>query len=287
MTRRLIRGMGGVVAVAIFAVAVPVGAQAVTLEAVLTRAAAYAAKFVQRFSNMITEEQYEQSLERMVNGGYQRSQRRVLRSDLIFVDGGPLGGTVLRDVFEVDGKPVRDRQDRITKILTEPAATAQEQAMRISDESARYNLGPGLRTTNTPELGLLFLQRAVQPRFAFAVGDRDTSLGERVWAVDFREQGRPTVVRRMDSKENPDLPATGTIWIDADTGQVLRTVIRFELGLDRQAVTTKFTFDPGLEIAVPVEMREVFDVGLNRVSGVATYGRFRSFGVTTDEVVKQ
>jgi hypothetical protein len=91
----------------------------------------------------------------------------------------------------------------------------------------------------------------------------------------------------MDSKENPDLPATGTIWINADTGQVLRTVIRFELGLDRQAVTTKFTLDPGLEIAVPVEMREVFDVGLNRVSGVATYGRFRSFGVTTDEVVKQ
>jgi len=259
----------------------------VTLDDLLARAAGYAATFVQRFANVITEEQYEQSLERMVNGGWQRSQRRVLRSDLMFIDGGPLGGTVLRDVFEVDGKPVRDRQDRITKIFTEPAATAQEQAMRISDESARYNLGPGLRTTNTPELGLLFLQRPVQPRFVFTLGDRDTSLGERVWTVVFREQGRPTVVRRVDSKENPDLPATGKIWIDADTGRVLRTLITFDLGLDRQAVTTTFKIDPALEIAVPVEMREVVDVGLNRVSGVATYGRFRSFAVTTDEVVKQ
>jgi hypothetical protein len=286
MTRRLMPGVAGLVAGAVLALAMPVRAQAVSLGGLLAKAADYAATFVERFGNVITEEQFDQGLERMANGGWVRYQRRVLRSDLLFVGGGPLGGTMLRDVFEVDGQPVRDRQDRLTKIFAQPAATVLAQATRIADESARYNIGPGQRTTNTPELAVLFVQRAVQPRFAFTLGDRDGSIGPNVWTVDYKEQGRPTVVRRMDPKQDPSLPASGRLWIDADTGQVLRTAITFDLGLDVQRLTTMFAFDPRLQIAVPMQMTEIFDVGVIRVNATATYSRFRSFGVSTDETVK-
>ena len=43
-----------------------------------------------------------------------------------------------RDVFDVDGRPVRDRDQRLQKLfLSAPAATAIDQAQRIADESAR------------------------------------------------------------------------------------------------------------------------------------------------------
>jgi hypothetical protein len=256
-------------------------AQSVTLEAILGRATMYVSTFLDKFSNVVTEERYRQAVRSPSRVG---ADRREMRSDLIVIkDGTPFGWTVLRDVFEVDGKPVRDREERLTKIVTQPSADARAQAARIADESARYNIGPGVRTTNTPEMSILFLQKSLQPRFTFRLGERDPSMGDQIWIVEFREQGRPTLIR---GDKDSDLPAFGRFWIDASTGQVRQSEINLRPPAARWIVTTTFEPDARLGIAVPIEMREYYQWWATEVTGTATYSRFRTFTVTTDERVQ-
>jgi hypothetical protein len=47
-----------------------------------------------------------------------------------------------------------------------------------------------------------------------------------------------------------------------------------------------FVFDEQLQLAVPVEMRDSYPGDLD-MTGVATYGAFRSFQVRTTEEVRQ
>jgi hypothetical protein len=271
----------------------------VTLDAVLTKATAYVETFVQRFSNVVTEEHYKQAVRRPGGAGSVAPssqpgaagdpivipERREFRSDLIITqDKTAFGWIMIRDVFEVDGKPVRDRQERLTRLLTQSGSDARAQAIRIADESARYNIGPGIRTTNTPELSILFLQASLRPRFTFTLGSRERSAGERVWIVNFREQARPTLVR---GEKDADMPATGRFWIDVDTGRVVKTDLNFRLPAGRWTLTTDYVADERLGIGVPGEMREYYQVWATETTGTATYGRFRTFGINVDERVRE
>ena len=49
-----------------------------------------------------------------------------------------------RDVFEVDGRTLPDRQDRLRRLFLEQPASALARANEIAHESARYNLGCAL-----------------------------------------------------------------------------------------------------------------------------------------------
>src|SRR6188768_3929340 len=128
-------------------------AQGVPLDTIVDRASTYADEFFSRFANVVTEEHLVQDLEPLGSAGPfgrggpagpQARQHRELRSDLLIVsDGGSLAWMVMRDVFEVDGKPVRDHEDRLSQLLAQPDPDTRAQAERIANESARYNLGPG------------------------------------------------------------------------------------------------------------------------------------------------
>src|SRR4029077_12371204 len=110
-----------------------------------------------------------------------------------------------RDVFDVDGAPVRDRDERLMKLLLEPAGSPDGQMQGILDESARYNIGNVQRDVNTPLLAMLFLDPRHQARFRFfRTRDRTPLLGRTgqehlstldasrlpadVWVVRFEEQ---------------------------------------------------------------------------------------------------
>jgi hypothetical protein len=275
------------------AVGVPV--QSATLETVLARAAGFIATFVERFSHVVTEERYSQTLHRSgwsssgpratmspllgaVIGSQDLPERREFRSDLVFIrDASAFGWLVLRDVFEVDGKPVRDREERLTRLLAEPGADARAL-------SARFNIGPGMRTTNTPELTILFLQASLQPRFTFSRRALDRSKGPSTWIVEYLERARPTLVR---GDEDQDLPASGRFWIDADSGIVTEA----EMVLKPPAVTwtlsTVFRLDAALGTVVPVQMREHLLGGGTEMTATATYGAFRTFTVRTNERLGQ
>ena len=115
------------------------------------------------FSNVVAEEHYEQRTSSNVlrgsHGGSQPTSRTLVSDFLLVKLSGQDVWLPFRDVFEVDGKPVRDRQDRLTKLFLQPAATALQQAEQIVAESARYNIGVA-RNINIPVLALTVLGRA-------------------------------------------------------------------------------------------------------------------------------
>jgi hypothetical protein len=203
-------------------------------------------------------------------------ERRETKSDVLFMrDNTDFGWIAVRDLFEVDGKAVRDREERWAEVL---ALGADGRAL-----NARLNLG-SVRTTNTPELSILFLRAQLQPRFSFTLGPRERSVGESVWRVDYRELARPTLIR---GDQDSDLPASGRFWIDAITGVVEQSEIALSQPDSRWTLTTKFRPDRALGIAVPVEMDEYQQLKDTQLDGKATYRRFRVFTVSTQDRIQR
>ena len=266
-----------------------VQAQAPTADALVAKAGAYVKEFVSRFSGVVAEERYTQRL-------VSQRQTRVLASDFLIVQIPESNDwTAFRDVFEVDGMPVRDRDERLVKLFLQARSnTTLQRAAEIAREGSRHNLR-GIGTVNNPLLALAFIQDAYRTRFRWRLVKNDKDVGPDVWSVRFEENVRPTILR---GNANRDLMSTGLIWIDAPTGRILRTELRVDVGgsvvggnaaivvRNRSEVITRYSLDEGFQIAVPVEMRENHFFGDSDISTVATYGRFRRFGVQTDEAIQ-
>jgi hypothetical protein len=260
---------------------IPAANDTPTLKTVLSRAGGYVDRLEHDLAALVAEEHYIQEVV-----GTAPNDRRELRSDLLFV--GRLGVerfVEFRDVFEVDGSPVRERNQRATRLAVDPS---DESMRRIVTESARYNIGEIERTINVPLLPLMFLLPRNQWRFKFnvqkqpppPVTSNDLPASPRftvtteVWAVEYREVERPTFIRFVGGRR--DIPAHGRFWIEPASGRVLMT----ELITDERvhaAVNVSFQADPDLDLLVPSEMRETYWRGREPVSvrGVATYSNFR------------
>jgi hypothetical protein len=267
------------------------------LSAVLTRAGGYVGRYVSTMANLTAEERYLQEqigvramAARPITGPAVPSrtvggQRRELRSDIVLVNvGPPLEWRVYRDVFEVNGKPVRDRADRLARLFLEPADTARAQAERIAEESARFNLSNMGRVLNEPGLPLVFLLPSLQPRFAFSLDRR----GDDEWIVRYQETGRPTLFWHNRTIPNP---SSGRFRVDRTTGAIRQAELVVAPATFKATFMTEFRPDDRFGIAVPIEMREQLwtgvDAAARRVQGRATYVNYRRFDVTTEEAGRQ
>lgn len=215
----------------------------------LEKAGRYVADYERSFSNLVAEETYTQRTEQVTpERDAPLERRRSLRSDIVFVTlPGPIPWGTFRDVFEVDGRPIRDRQARLQSLFAKPPADALVRANAILRESARYNLGSARRTVNIPTLALLFLHPANQERFAFKTKGRARIQGHEAVVLEFKEIARPTLVRESSQG---DLPAKGRFWLDPDRGIVLRSEVeyRFEPNRALAWVATEFRAELGLEV---------------------------------------
>jgi len=276
-------------------------ADAVTLEVLLNRAAWYLDYFIDRFENVVAEEQYIQDAATLLptyspftgRGGVAqppstadstRARHRDLRSDFLLVKSPQTDALVpFRDVITVDGVVVRDRQARLAKLFLDPGVDAMEQAEQIREEGARYNLGNMRSTIGNPVMALAVLQRSYQPRFHFSLGKEDRGTGAGVWIVDYKEENAPAMIR---GEAGSNLFAHGRLWIDSVSGRVVKTELRVEQPSIRAVVTTTFRPDDRFDIGVPFEMRETYTFGNgNHINTVATYGRFRRFDVKAEEEI--
>jgi hypothetical protein len=207
----------------------------------------------------------------------------VLVSDFLLVQLPGEGWLPFRDVFERDGKQVRDRQDRLAALFLKGSSrSAIDQARAIMGEGARYNIGNVSRNINVPTLVLPFVTAQHRERFSFKAGKRDDR--EPGTVIEFRETGRPTFISTTGGR---DLPASGRFWIDEQDGTVLRTELRaVDTGVEALIVVT-YEPDPGIGLRVPVRMEERFRRSRDpmEIRGVATYSRFRRFQVSTSEEV--
>ena len=214
-------------------------------------------------------------------------RKRTLKSDFLFVKYPDVGGSmVLRDVFEVDGKPVRDAAsaDRMMKLFTSPVPNAVP---------ARARAGPGGRALQPA--GHRHLEQSVardgvpaaqlpaalplQPR-RHRKGSRTDDPHRPVRGIplptilqDRRQPGH--AVARADLGGRADRPRGE----DAAPGRAVRGSRR------RSSPPSATTTDLGID--VPAEMRDWYPDRQGEIRGVATYGRFRRFQVRTDEVIQK
>ena len=286
------------------ALAAPQAPARIALDALLDRAGWYLENFVDEFENVVAEERYIQDSSALLpsfspvasgRGAVStrtspseilRARHRELRSDFLLVRPPNTEALVpFRDVIDVDGVAVRDREARLTRLfLSEPSASPTEtiaRAEQIREEGARYNLGSMRSTLGNPVLALGVLQKTYQQRFRFTPGKEDRDAGPGVSVVDYREISSPAMIR---GEGGHDLKAHGRLWIDTVSGRVLRTELQVEQPAVRAIVTTTFRLEERSGIAVPLEMRERYTLANgNRIHTVATYGHFRRFDVTASE----
>jgi hypothetical protein len=259
------------------------------LETLVARAGAYVETFQRDFGSVVAEERYEQDVKFSIvasgvtrRGGSSGPVHTVLVSDFLLVQIPGEGWFPFRDVFERDGRPVRDRQDRLTALFLSDSKSALDQARRIMNESARYNIGDVNRNINVPTLALPFITNEQRQFFAFSEGRADEAGELRV--VDFKETGRPTFVRTTN---NRDLPVNGSFWIDAATGTIHRTELHAIDTSVEAHITVTYRPDAGIGMFAPARMEERYrrPRDTNEVRGVATYSKFRRFSVTTSEEI--
>jgi hypothetical protein len=274
-------------------------AQEATLRSVLARAGTYITEYRRQMSSIVAEEHYIQ--ESRYREGPRipadvQSEHRELRSDLILVrPAGSRDWLQLRDVFEVDGHPVRDRSERLAKLLNEASRFADAQIASIINESARYNIGSIQRTVNVPLLPLMFLERGNQDRFKFKLTadrrpattrDEPTPPGSfrvstEVWVLEYRETEPGTFIRTPNRK---DLPSHGRFWIEPATGRVLMSELINDDRAVRATIDVSYQSEPLVGFLVPIEMREQYEGRRDgvRIEGTATYGRFRQLQPRVD-----
>jgi hypothetical protein len=287
-----------------------VAVQQPALDVTLKAAAAYLDRYPTDAAGVVLEEDYSQQLHTTT------VTTRHLKSDVLIMADRGVGWIEFRDVFEVDGKPVRDRDDRLAKLFAQPTADADQQARRVVAEGVRFNLDAVVggrrvsRTLNMPTAAMWFLRGANQPRSSFSRGGTATVADRKVAVVDFKETAKPRLI-----KTNSDAAARGTFWIDIETGAVLRSSLRLTNARDelRSDGTIKVDYgpDPLVKVWLPRAMDEHYEVSSDNaadlpsspysspsqgrlvtqalgpanitIDGQATYSNIRHFTVAVDE----
>lgn len=273
------------------------GQSAPTLDEVLNRASSYVAEYERAFSAVVSEERYAQ---RLSGGGV--TETRALRSDLILMNAADSGWLIFRDVYEVDGHAVRDRDDRVLNLLLKPPPDAFAQAKRIAEEGARFNIGPMQRTINTPTMALMFLRRELLGRSEFRIAGRDGERGVNAVVLRFQERGLPRIVNTRD-----DAAARGRFWIDPATGRVLKSELELDSAGMHAFIVVTYAPQEKLDLWVPTMMVERYrgettsgniaardlrdgastgGVSTLTVEGTATYGNFRRFSVDVTTIIR-
>ena len=277
--------------------AAPPSSAATTVADLMERAGTYVVEYGEQMSVIVATERYAQWME---NDDMIRPVSRQLVSEfaLLRVKDDWLG---YRDVYEVDGGKVGDRQDRLQQLIRQSPSAAIEQGRRIADESARFNMGAVQRNFNVPTMALFFLHPSNQKRFKFSKRDEDTVNGIRVWRVRCEESQKPTIIRTSQGR---DMPVSGSFWIDPVEGRVLKTHMeitsevrrdvddmrRSDLALRRPtsaSITVSYQLEPRLNMLVPAEMLETYEgpsvsrftgkEAFSKINCRATYSQFKRF----------
>ena len=250
----------------------------------LSRAAKYLETYEKAFSGVVSEEHYTQTKVPATGafGSPSSNMRRELTSDIIGIADTSHIWLAFRDVFAVDGSPVRDRDQRLQNLFLSAKDDMIRRARDIADEGARFNIGSVVRNTNFPTMALAFLAAENQARSEFQVRGTDKIGAIRAVKLSFEEKQTPTIVRSGEL----DLPMHGTFWIDPATGAILKIESHLDATTFSGEMTVEFSMIDKLKLWMPVKMDDVSSTAREAIRGRATYSNFRKFGVSTDVIIK-
>ncbi len=209
-------------------------------------------------------------------------RKRTIKSEFLFVKyPDVVGAMALRDPFEVDGKPVRDgaSADRMMKLFTSPVPRRDPAGARAG--RGRSPLQPARhRHLEQSRLAMAFLQPNYRPRFRFNSGRHRKDLGPTIRTVRFEEFRVPSILKMG---ANQDMLARGLLWVDEQTGRVVKTRLQVGPFRDRSPESRHdlTATRKSLGIDVPAKMEDWYPDRQGEIRGTATYGRFRRFRVQT------
>ena len=255
---------------------------------VMRRVAGYVDSYGERAAIVVATEHYTQQAHRAAPS--MPEQRQIVADFAIVKVEGTRGWQGFRDVLEVDGTRLPDREDRLVRTLMQSGRA--DEARRLSDESARFNIGPIERNFNVPTTTLFFFSNENLDRFRFTAGPVDAA---GIWQIQYRETSRPTLIR---TPGGTSIPSEGTLWVNAADGTVVRTLLRVE-GFAMRArgaarlrgtgrVDVAYHRVAALDMWLPASMDEDFEVRAadhrESISGRALYSNYRQF--TTSARIK-
>ncbi len=212
----------------------------------LQAAGRYVAEYQRSFAVIVARESYQQ---RAFTGS--KLETRDLQSEVALVAVDDADWILFRDVYEVDGRAVADRRDRLTQLFLKPAADLGVQARRILEEGARHNLGPINRTLNTPTQALDFIRTQNQTRSSFRLGGRTTIGGVETYELRFEETAVPRMIVTRDNAA-----ASGRFWVASGTGAIVKSELRIQSSGMLAALTVNYTKHEKLSLWVPARMIE-------------------------------
>jgi hypothetical protein len=266
---------------AVAAPARPAMAGPLSVKDVVKRMAAYVDSYGDKASIVVATERYRQEMQGTLAPPH--DARETVADFAIVHVAAEHTWLGFRDVIEVDGRRVSDREDRLAAVLMRSAGRFDE-AQRLSDESARFNIGGVERNFNVPTTVLFYFAPENLDRFKFAAR---TVAVDGTWEIAFRETHRPTLIR---TPEGRSVASEGTVWVHPEDGTIVRTLLKVGgsgLGgppglfcTGTYDVTYRLVEDIGMWL--PETMIERFDShaprgAWERDEGRASYSNYRTF----------
>lgn len=192
-----------------------------SLDQILQRVGRYVAAYGEQAALIVASEKYTQWVTAADGRTFQ--PRNLTAEFAVVKTADPIGWVGFRDVINVNGQAIGNHGDRLQRLLADVNGDVSE-ARRISDESARYNIGPISRNFNVPTTTLFFFRPANLSRFSFKRKGTRTIDGAETVAIQFVEKKRPTMVMTRAGK---DVPAEGMLWVLPEDGTIVRTQVGF------------------------------------------------------------
>lgn len=239
----------GYLALAMLCGAALVHAQKPAAPDVLKAAGDYLLQYAQKLSTIAAEEEYIQR-EPAVSAAARRLQADIV---LVGFDDGMV--STFRDVFAVDGRPRRERDDRLLKLFQSPTEAAQEQARAWGEEGAGSYISPNLRTMDLPTLALEFLRQVNQEQSEFSLDGVRNQDGASVATLKFKARPGGRVLPTPEGATT-----TGRAWVEVGTGTVRQTELLVSGKNYSFMATTKYALEPSLQMWLPSEFTQRADL---------------------------
>ena len=234
---------------------------------VVQLATAYVQRYTAELKFVLAEEEYTpRTLGR--NDSIER-ERRIRGEFFLAFLAADRGWIAVRDVHEVDGAAVADRED-LHALLRQGEVSSV--ARRVADRNASFNIGRILRNFNEPTLPLLLLTRERVGRTRF----RAVSHTARTATLAFQERDRPALIR---SRSGEHAFSRGTLTVDAQTGRVEATTLELSIDGIRVRLETTYTADERLGLWVPTTFTERYEGRGETIACRAVYSNYRRFEV--------
>jgi len=247
-------------------------------KSIVRAATEYVERYQREFASLVADEEYTQT---SFGTSTTKPLIRQIRGEMFLAYlPADRAWIAVHDVAEVDGIPVPDRGNVRDLLVT---GAWQSVAARVADLNARYNIGPISRNINEPTFALKVFEPQRIKNFKFdRAGVMTRPDGPPLVTLEFLERDRPTIVK---APLGEPIYSTGEIVVEAGSGRIVRTSMRFDKKPIEAHQETEYAVDERLGLLVPVVYRESYATRqasnlIERTTCEARYTNYRRFAAT-------